>query len=165
MDKQGVRPFSGLNMNRIMGIDFGEARVGIALSDPLKIFASGYETLKNDDKIFESILSLCKFKNVDSIVIGIPFDNNSQIGDSAKKVLLFTEKLLTFFKNNNFEVPFFEQDERYSTHEAYEAMKLNKVKIKKKKQIVDQIAAAKILSNFMQNPNKTELNLTKYNYK
>ena len=151
-------------MNRLMAIDYGEARIGIALSDPLKIIASGYKTLKNDNNILESILLLCKSKNVESIVIGIPFDNNSEIGDSAKKVLVFAEKLLNFFKKNDFNITIFEQDERYTTHEAYESIKLNKVKTKKKKKIIDQIAAAKILSNFMQSSNKIKLNLSKYNY-
>ena len=152
-------------MTRIMAIDYGEVRIGIALSDPLKIIASGYETLKNDNNIFESILSLCRSKNVDSIVIGIPFDINSEIGDSAKKVLIFTKKLKDFLKENNLDIPFFEQDERYTTHEAYEVIKLNKVKTKKKKKIVDQIAAAKILYDFMQSSNKVKLNLSKYHFK
>ena len=67
-------------------------------------------------------------------------------------------------RNNNFNIQIYEQDERYSTHEAYEAMKLNKVKIKNKKKIVDQIAAAKILSNFMQSSNKIKLDISKYNF-
>jgi putative Holliday junction resolvase len=147
-----------------MAIDYGEARIGIALSDPLKIIASGYETLKNDNNILESIYNLCKLKNVESIILGIPFDNNSEIGNSAKKVLCFAENLLNYFKNNNFNIQIYEQDERYSTHEAYETIKLNKVKTKKKKKVIDQIAAAKILSSFMQSSNKIKLDLSKYNY-
>lgn len=76
-------------MSRILSIDYGESRVGIALTDPLKIITSGYKTLKNDEKLLESILEICKLKDIESIVIGIPFDNNSQIGISAKKVLLY----------------------------------------------------------------------------
>ena len=149
-------------MSRIMSIDYGESRIGIALSDPLKIIASGYKTLKNDNKLLESILEICKLKDIESIVIGIPFDNNSQIGISAKKVLLFTEKLMNYFVQNKFNTTFYEQDERYTTREAYEVMKLNKLKNKKKKKVVDQIAAAKILSDFMSSTNKNQLDLLKY---
>ncbi len=148
-----------------MSIDYGEARVGIALTDPLKIIASGYKTLKNDDKLLKSIFEICKLKEVESIVIGIPFDNNSQIGKSAKKVLIFAENLLNFFIQNKFDMIFYEQDERYTTHEAYEIMKLNKLKNRKKKKVVDQIAAAKILSDFMSSTNKIQLDLSRYKYK
>lgn len=145
-----------------MSIDYGESRVGIALTDPLKIISSGYKTLKNDNKLIESILEICKLKDVESIVIGIPFDNNSQIGISAKKVLLFAEKLMKYFNQNKFNMPFYEQDERYTTCDAYEVMKLNKLKNKKKKKVVDQIAAAKILSDFMSSSKKIKLDLSKY---
>jgi putative Holliday junction resolvase len=141
-------------MSRIMAIDYGDARIGIALTDPLKIISSGYKTLQNKVNVFSEILDICKTKDVESIVIGIPFNQDSKIGDSAKKVLLFVNKMLDFFKNNNFSIPIYEQDERYSTQNAIESMREIKVKKDKKKQVVDQIAAANILYNFMQTSKK-----------
>lgn len=71
---------------------------------------------------------------------------------------------MKYFNQNKFIIPFYEQDERYTTCEAYEVMKLNKLKNKKKRKVVDQIAAAKILSDFMSSTNKIQLDLSKYNY-
>ena len=140
-----------------MAIDYGNARIGIALTDPLKIIASGYTTLKNDESIFDNILALCREKEVESIVMGIPFDQNSKIGESALKVINFAKLLKEYLDVNNFIIPFYEQDERYSTHEAYDAMRTVKVKNKKKKALVDQIAAAKILSDFMNSSREKEV--------
>ena len=144
-------------MSRIMAIDYGNARIGIALTDPLKIIASGYTTLKNDEGIFDNILALCREKEVESIVMGIPFDQDSKIGESALKVINFAKLLKEYLDVNDFSIPFYEQDERYSTHEAYDAMRTVKVKNKKKKALVDQIAAAKILSDFMNSSRKKEV--------
>ena len=144
-------------MSRIMAIDYGNARIGIALTDPLKIIASGYTTLKNDEGIFDNILALCREKEVESIVMGIPFDQDSKIGESALKVINFAKLLKEYLAENDFSIPFYEQDERYSTHEAYDAMRTVKVKNKKKKALVDQIAAAKILSDFMNSSRKKEV--------
>ncbi|MCK4796238.1 MAG: Holliday junction resolvase RuvX [Spirochaetes bacterium] len=148
-------------MARIIAIDYGEVRVGIALTDPLQIISSGYKTLTNDKNIFQSILSICKSKEVESLVIGIPFDQNSQIGDSAKKVLVFVGLLMNYFKENNYNIPIYEQDERYTTHEAIDVIKKIKLKKRRKTQVVDQIAAAKILSDFMANSNKVKLDVSK----
>ena len=140
-----------------MAIDYGNARIGIALTDPLKIIASGYITLKNDDDIFDNIRDLCFDKEVEGIVMGIPFDQNSKIGESAARVINFAKLLKEYLNMNDINVPFYEQDERYSTHEAYNAMRVVKVKNKKKKALVDQIAAAKILSDFMNSGSKKEI--------
>jgi len=140
-----------------MSIDYGDKRVGIGLTDPLQIIASGYKTLENNEQIIKNIYEVCIEKNVESIVVGLPFNENSGIGDAAKKVLIFADKLKDFFKSNNASIIFYEQDERYTTRDAYEIMKTNKVKRKNKKKIVDQIAAVRILEDFMKNGNKKKL--------
>jgi putative Holliday junction resolvase len=149
-------------MSRIMAIDYGDVRIGIALTDPLQIIAGGHSTILNDINIFNNIFKICKEKAVESVVIGIPFDENSEVGFTAKKVLSFAGKLVLFFQENVFSVEFFEQDERYTTSDAYDIIKTNKVKRKNKKKIVDQIAATRILEDFMHNRNKTKLDLNKY---
>lgn len=149
-------------MPRIMSIDYGDVRVGIALTDPLQIIASGYQTLKHTNTILQDILDICLNKEVESIVVGIPFDQNSEVGSTAKKVLLFTKSLQDHFEKNNIILPFYEQDERYSTRDAIDSMREFKVKKKRKRKIVDQIAAAKILSNFMNSQSKIILDFSKY---
>lgn len=147
-------------MSRIMGIDYGEVRVGIALTDPLKIISSGYKTLKNSKTIFTEIVEICKTKEVDTIVIGIPLDQNSAIGSTASKVLKFAKELESNLKKDGLNIPLFEQDERYSTFEALDIMRTMNIKRKNKKMLVDRIAASTILSNFMNSSNKKLLNLT-----
>ncbi|MBN2544842.1 MAG: Holliday junction resolvase RuvX [Spirochaetes bacterium] len=146
-------------MSRIMAIDYGDVRIGIALTDPLKIISSGYKTLKNCKNIFDAILDICRLKDVESIVIGIPLDQNSEIGTTAKKVLRFTKKLDNFLRENKLNIPIYEQDERYSTFEALDIMKTMKIKKKNKKNLIDQIAASAILNNFMKSSNKKKLDI------
>ena len=145
-----------------MAIDYGDARIGVALTDPLQIISSGYKTIPNNKDSYDSIYKICIEKDVESIVIGIPFDQNSKIGDSAKKVLSFVKNLQNYFKQKELELPFYEEDERYSTRDALEAMREMKVKNNKKKELVDTIAAANILASFMRNRQKIKLELDRY---
>ena len=83
---------------RLMGIDFGDARVGIALSDPLGIMAQGYETLDNDgtDSLFYKIQSIIKEKEVTTIVIGLPKNMDNSEGFRADTTKEFAQKLKSF---------------------------------------------------------------------
>ncbi len=145
-------------MHRIMSIDYGDARVGIALTDPLQIAASGYATLKNSDTLMEEIAKICREKVVLQIVVGIPYDNNNNLGSSAKKIVDFTNRLDLFLKESGYEIEIYGEDERYTTIEAKETLKELKVKNKRQKEVIDQIAAAKTLSSFMNNRHKHRLN-------
>jgi len=149
-------------MPRIMSIDYGDKRIGIALTDPLQIISSGYKTIQNCKTIFQEILEICIEKEVESLVIGIPFDNDSKIGESAKKVLEFSKKLIKLIKSSNINITIYEQDERYTTQNAIKSMSSISVKRKNKKNIVDQIAAANILYDFMQSKSKILLDIEKY---
>jgi len=137
-----------------MAIDYGDARIGIALTDPLKITASGYSTLSNSNDIYLQILNICKEKDVEAVVVGIPFNEKSEIGYSAKKVLDFSKKLYSYLTDNNIKIPFYEQDERYTTIEAYNLMNTINLKRKKRKKVIDQIAATYILMDFMKSSSK-----------
>ncbi len=149
-------------MSRLMAIDYGDVRIGIALTDPLKIISSGFATIINNSDVFANIFKIYKDKEVEAIVIGIPFKEDNSIGDAACKVLLFAKKLNEYFKSEKVEIPFYEQDERYTTIEAHYAMKELKLKSKKKKQVVDQIAASRILSDFLKSSSRVVLDVDKY---
>ena len=69
---------------------------------------------------------------------------------------------INYLKNNEYNVPFYEHDERYSTIDAVESMREIKVKKKKKRKVIDQIAASVILSSFMQNSKRIVLDINKY---
>lgn len=136
-------------MNRILGIDYGGVRVGIAMTDPLCITVNPHETLQNDKNIMENIYRICKSKAVNTIVIGVPYDENNNIGESASAALRFAEQLNSYLKSNDFVCEFYAQDERYTTRAAYEVMNLAKVKTSKKKMFVDSLAAAEIIKEFL----------------
>ncbi|HOF00245.1 MAG TPA: Holliday junction resolvase RuvX [Spirochaetota bacterium] len=149
-------------MARIMSIDYGDARVGIALTDPLQIIASGFKTIPNNIELYREIYDIYVEKEVESIVIGVPYAERSEIGFAAKKVVNFTLNLFDFFKKNGIDPIFFEMDERYSTSSAQSSMKEIKVKNKRKKEIVDQIAAANILKDYLSQKKKYLIDIEKF---
>ena len=85
---------------RLMGIDFGDARVGIALSAPLGIMAQGYGTVKNDgtEQLFLDIQTIIREKEVTKIVIGLPKNMDGTEGVRAELCREFAEKLKEAFQ-------------------------------------------------------------------
>lgn len=132
---------------RLMGIDYGDARVGIALSDALGITAQGYATLKNtgDEVLFDEIKNIINEKCVEKIVLGLPKNMDNSEGFRAQATYEFAEKLKTYTDK---EIVFW--DERLSTVAAHSYMNSLDIRGKKRKGLVDTIAAALILENYMQ---------------
>ena len=131
---------------RLMGIDFGDARVGIALSDPLMIMSQGYKTIQNDgtDALYEEIVSIIKEKEVTKIVIGLPKNMDNSQGFRTDATMEFAEKLKTY---TDVEVDF--SDERLTTVSAHGFLNEMNVRGKKRKGAVDTLSAALILETYM----------------
>lgn len=131
---------------RLMGIDFGDARVGIALSDPLMIMSQGYKTILNDgtDSLFEEIVAIIKEKEVTKIIIGLPKNMDNSQGFRTDATMEFAEKLKTF---TDVEIDF--SDERLTTVSAHSFLNEMNVKGKKRKGAVDTLSAALILETYM----------------
>ncbi len=131
---------------RLMGIDFGDARVGIALSDPLMIMSQGYKTILNDgtDSLFEEIASIIKEKEVTKIIIGLPKNMDNSQGFRTDATMEFAQKLKTF---TDVEIDF--SDERLTTVSAHGFLNEMNVKGKKRKGAVDTLSAALILETYM----------------
>ena len=132
---------------RAMGLDVGSVTVGIALSDPLKMIASSYTTLRyevENDELFDSIVSIAKEKEVDLIVIGMPYHMN---GDDS----LGCERSRRFIKaiQARCDIKIAEMDERLSTVAAQNALIFQDASRKKRKQVVDKVAATIILQNYL----------------
>lgn len=133
---------------KIMGIDYGDSRVGIAISDSLGITAQGLETIhhKGNDKIvLKRLEEIINDNDVDTIVIGMPYKLN---GDSADRVDItknFIHKLKCKFNKIKIE----EVDERLTTVAAHRTMNDLGIKNKNKKNIVDTISAVYILEMYM----------------
>ena len=131
---------------RLMGIDYGDARVGIALSDPLMIMSQGYKTIKNDgtEELFLEIVSIIKEKEVTKIVIGLPKNMDNSEGFRTDATMEFAEKLKSY---TDVEIDF--SDERLTTVSAHGFLNEMNVRGKKRKGAVDTLSAALILETYM----------------
>ncbi len=131
---------------RLMGIDFGDARVGIALSDPLMIMSQGYKTIQNDgtDALYEEIVAIIKEKEVSKIVIGLPKNMDNSQGFRTDATMDFADKLRTY---TDVEIDF--SDERLTTVSAHAFLNEMNVRGKKRKGTVDTLSAALILETYM----------------
>ena len=131
---------------RFRGIDFGDARVGIALSDPLGIMAQGYGTIKNDgtEQLYLDIQAIIKEKEVTKIVIGLPKNMDGTEGFRSEATKVFAEKLKEY---TDAEIVF--SDERLTTVSAHGFLSEMNVRGKKRKGAVDTLSAALILETYM----------------
>lgn len=131
---------------RTMGIDYGDKRVGIALSDPLGITAQGYGTLENTGgkKLFEQIVTVVKEKQVSQIVVGLPKNMDNSQGFRSEATHAFVERLKTYT-----DVPVTLWDERLTTVEAHGYLNEMDVRGKRRKAVVDTVAACLILENYL----------------
>ena len=133
---------------RIMGLDLGSVTCGVAMSDALCMIASAVETIRfpseQNDVALERIKELIKIHDVHLIVLGLPKHMNGDIGDRAKICLEFKEKLE---KETGLRVVMI--DERMTTMVANRVLLQADVSRKKRKKVVDQIAAVTILQGFL----------------
>lgn len=135
-----------MNYKRIMGIDYGDARVGIAVSDLLGITAQGVETIKNKSKniLFTRLKELIDTYNPETIVIGMPKNMNGSIGFRGEKTKEFAEQLKKIYSGK---IDFC--DERLSTVCAINTLNMTNTRAEKRKNVIDTVAAALILQTYM----------------
>ena len=133
---------------RILGIDYGEARVGVAITDPLNITAQGLETIqrnRTDKVILRRLDEIFEKYEVDTIVVGMPLNMNGTMSKRAKITKEFVHKLKCKYNKLKIEVI----DERLTTVEAHKTMNFLDVNKNKKKNIVDTISAVYILETYL----------------
>jgi putative Holliday junction resolvase len=133
-------------MKRIMGIDYGSARIGIALSDELQLLAHPAETVPaaNHATALERILALAKEKNVERIVIGLPRHMNGSLGAAADQVSQFAERLRA-----RTDCRIETWDERLSTVAAQRSLQAAGKSSRKTRAIIDQVAAQILLQSYL----------------
>lgn len=131
---------------RIMGIDYGEKRIGIACSDALRITAQGIETYtrKTEPEDIDYLLGLADTMDVEKIIFGMPRNMNGTYGPAADKVKAFAGML-----SRKTDIPVVYWDERLSTVSAHKTMLEANVSRKKRKQAVDKLAAVVFLQNYL----------------
>lgn len=134
------------NYTRLMGLDIGKKRIGIALSDPLMITAQGHETYmrKSVDMDIEHYLKIIKDYNVEKIVVGLPKTLAGEIGIAANDIINYCEKIKV-----KLPVDIVMYDERMSSAHAHRILDEGNVRHRKRRASIDMIAAAIILSDYM----------------
>jgi putative Holliday junction resolvase len=133
---------------RTLGIDYGDARVGLAITDPLGITAQGLETIHHDgnDKIvLKRLEEIVNTYEIDTFAIGMPYNMDGTKSERAEITEKFIHKLNCKFNKIRI-VPI---DERLTTVEAHKTMNFLNVNKHKKRNIVDTIAAIYILESYM----------------
>lgn len=135
-------------MNRILGIDYGDARTGIAITDELGITAQGLFTIESngsDKVILKKIDELLQQYKIDKFVIGYPINLNGSRSERTDKTDKFIHKLKSRF--NNIEI--IPMDERLTTVEAHRTMNYLSINNRNKRKVVDTIAAVYILESYI----------------
>lgn len=133
---------------RKLGIDYGDSRVGIAITDALNITVQGLETIHhqgNDKIVLKRLEELLNEYEIDTLVIGMPINMNGSKAERVEKTEKFIHKLKCKFNKVALETI----DERLTTVAAHKTMNFLNVDKKKKKNIVDTISAVYILETYM----------------
>lgn len=139
---------------RVLGIDYGDSKVGLAITDPLGITAQGLETLMykgNDKVLLKKLDELMEMYEISTIVVGMPYNMDGSKTQRAEVTEKFLHKLKCKYNKIKIETV----DERYTTIAANKTLNFLEVNKRKKKEVEDTLAAVYILEMYM-NKNKSE---------
>ncbi len=138
---------------RILGVDPGEKRIGLAVSDPLGITARGLETVHFEDLelALKRIASICSEYEISRIVVGNPINMNGSCGPAAEKA----EKLAILLKEKT-GLPVYLHDERLTSGRAEKLLIEGGLRREKRRRVKDKLAAALILESFMASEKNNE---------
>lgn len=138
-------------MGRILCLDMGHKHIGVAASDEMKFIAQALLTIQRDEhfKWIEKIKETIVLKEIEKIVVGYPIRMDGKAGSSAKEVEAIAVKL-----KEQTGLPVILWDERLSTVQAERTLLDVNMKRKKRKQVIDQIAAVIILQAYLDNINQ-----------
>ena len=134
-------------MGRILAIDYGKKRTGLAVTDPLRIIANGLATIPTSD-IFDYLTQYVAKESVDQLVIGKPIQPNGQPSENLTRV----ENFVNRWRKLHPEMPIDYYDERFTSVIAHQAMIAGGVKKKTRREdkgLVDEISATIILQDYM----------------
>lgn len=137
-------------MGRLLAIDYGRKRCGIAVTDTLKICANGLTTVRACD-LMEWLKEYRRHEEVEKIIVGLPKQLNGLPSESARYIAPFLKRL----KKEMPEMPIERYDERFTSTIAHQAMLQGGMKKmdRRNKEIVDEIAATIILNDYLQSKN------------
>ncbi len=132
-------------MSRLLAIDYGSSKIGIALSDPLKIIAKEYEVIwqKETENVVGTIREMCEKNKVEKIILGMPVSLDGQLNGQAQVVEAFKQEIEVIG------LPIICVDERYSTKRAEEMMREQKKTEEEIRLFSDAVAARVILQDYL----------------
>jgi putative holliday junction resolvase len=131
-------------MNPILGIDFGRARIGLAISDELRFLAHPLETIPADKNSLKKIADIIRDRKIEKVVVGVPRHMSGELGESANEALEFATKLRA---QSSCVVETW--DERLTTVAAERALREAGKRTRNTRHIVDQVAAQMILQAYL----------------
>ncbi len=140
---------------RILGIDYGDAKVGIAITDPLGITAQGLETIMykgNDKQLLKRLDEIITQYGISEIVLGMPYNMNGTISTRGEVTQKFLHKLKCKYNRIKIET----MDERLSTVAANKTLNFLQVNKYKKKEVEDTLAAVYILETYINKKGKIQ---------
>ncbi len=134
-------------MGRLLAIDYGKKRTGIAVSDPLQLIANGLTTVETTG-LFDFLADYLRKEAVETIIVGLPKQLNNEASENMKRVEPFVNRLRKLYPY----IPIEYYDERFSSAMAHQAMLEGglKKKDRRNKALVDEISAVIILQGYME---------------
>lgn len=137
---------------RYLGLDLGTKTLGLALSDQLGMIATSYKILRHNEA-YDSLIPMLKEEieknNIKVLVLGLPKNMDNSIGERGKIALEFKDKL-----ESSFNLPVYMQDERLTTRQAENLLISNDTSRKKRKKVIDSLAATIILQSYLDRKEK-----------
>lgn len=137
---------------RYLGLDLGSRTLGVSVSDKTGLIASNYKTIRHNeeyDLLIEEVKSLVSELDIDAIVLGMPKNMNGTIGEKGELSISFKDKLEKLVS-----IPVYLQDERLTTKSATDLLIQGNVSRKKRKKVVDSVAATIILQTYLDRRDK-----------
>lgn len=130
-------------MHKIMALDVGTKRIGIALSDYLQVIATPHSFISREpeNKAIEQIVQIAKGNRVEKIVVGLPVNMDDSVGFQAQNCIDFSQKI------SGFDIIF--EDERLTSEEAENRLRSRKIDFRKNKGLVDMESACVILEQYL----------------
>ena len=137
---------------RYLGLDLGSRTLGCSISDKSGIFARSYTIIRHNeeyDRLLDEVLEIVKLEHIEKIVLGYPKNMNNTIGPKGNLSIEFKKKL-----EEKTGLPVFLQDERLTTKQATDILISNDTSRKKRKKVIDSMAATIILQSYLDKENK-----------
>lgn len=132
---------------RYLGLDLGTKTIGLAISDKTGLIASSYKVLHHDNNpkvCLDELKSIIETLDVNALVLGLPKNMNNTLGKRAEATLKFKE-----FLESNIDIPIYLEDERLTTKSAEAILIKGDTSRKKRKKVIDKVAATIILQSFL----------------